>query len=392
MAAKQGMNPGSARTAAGSMQAQVNALSDIASALSATWNAGNNPSAYGIVPGEPTIAPWSLSNVNSARVNLVNAQNAANGLLQRIESEAAAQEAASGNDPLLDAWNAAHGAYTTFSDYRKPLSWSRGLLELPMAAMMAFSQGKGTMWKYGLNPKNWSILPAVADADALRAFSRSSSTPRFIRGMYTAASNLKYQNYLDPDFIHTTARHKASTVAAWADRFHIGNPTVLKNVKSAAAGLGKGLGVLGVASSGYTLATGISGAMDGDVTSEDKWAIADGAVGVITGIGSFAPPPVGLVFAGVGAAYSAGRWLFGEDENGKTGIQKTGEFFEGAAGFVGDSAKNINNFANDVQDNVNEAVADGVQNAANTVTNAAKTVANGAEAVGDFVEDIWPPW
>lgn len=74
------------------------------------------------------------------------------------------------------------------------------------------------------------------------------------------------------------------------------------------ARIGKGFGVLGVGVGVLNMATGVNGMLDGDVSSDDRWALADGVAGTITSIGSFAPPPAGQVFAGVGAAYTAGRW------------------------------------------------------------------------------------
>ena len=333
---KLGMDTGIARARRDAMQRQISALTVIANDLSTTYTAARNPQAYGIEPGEKSIAPWSMAALNSARIQLQGAESAASGLLQRIAGEANAQDAASGNDDFWAVPLAAYAGYQEFSGWRSWLSRPRTLLELPSAVRMAFTQG--SVWRTGLNPANWGLAGGRAGGSALKTFTLNTQTPRWIRSTYTSANNLKFQNYLDPDYLHTVGRH--ARTPAWLDKLHIANPGVVSGVKTAVAAAGKGFAVLGAVAGVVNIVEGVQ--------SGDGWQVADGIVGTITSIGSLAPPPVGLVFAGAGLAYTAGRWLFGADENGKTGIDKIGDFGKATGEVLGDVGKNVGNFVEDL--------------------------------------------
>ena len=342
--AKQGMDPELVRGKREAMQRQVDALTLIAADLLTTKSAADYPQNFGIEPGEKTVAPWSISSLTIARAQLIAAKSAAGQLLARLESEAAAQEDASGNDfanlggarPVIDSvrW------------WRNWISMPRSLFETPAALRMLWNQP--ALWRTVIQPSTWGLANTVKAGSALKDFTRTTKTPGWIRSSYQAASNLKWQNYLDPNFMHNSALH--AKPPAWTNALHVNNPGFISGAKTVAAGVGKGFGVLGVGMGVLNISTGIAGMADGDVSSDDAWALADGIVGTVTSIGSFAPPPAGLVFAGVGAAYTAGRWLFGEDGDGKTGIDKIGDFGKSAGA----------------------------------------AIADGAEAVGDFIKDPWP--
>jgi hypothetical protein len=343
---------------------QVNALSSIVADLAAANSAAHNPQAWGIVPPEMTVAPGSIGLIAAAKTQIVAVEAAVLELLQRIESEAASQDKASGGGianlggarPVIDSvrWT------------RNWVSMPRGLFETPAALRMLWKNP--ALWRTVVQPSQWGIRTAVAGSSALKTFTRTLSTPVWVRSSYQWASNLKFQNYIDPDFAHSRFLH--AKPPAWTNVFH--NAKWTAGAKSAAAGIGKGFGALGVGVGVLNLATGLSGMADGDVSSEDAWAVADGVVGTITSIGSFAPPPAGLVFAGVGAAYTAGRWLFGEGANGKTGIETIGGWGKSAGSAISDAS-----------DAVGGAVADGAKAVGGAV-------ADGAEAVGDLVDDVWP--
>lgn len=324
------------------MQRQVDALTAIVADLSATKSAADNPQNWGIEPGEMTVAPWSISSISTAQASIVAAKSAAAGLLGRLDGETAAQEDASGNNfanlggvrPVIDRvrW------------WRNWISMPRAAFEVPGALRMLWNQP--SLWRSVIQPGTWGLRNTAAAGTALKDFTRTTQTPGWIRSAYQSAANLKWQNYIDPSFMHGTGMRTAPP--AWTNALHINNPGFVAGAKTVASGVGKGFGVLGVGFGVLNIATGVTGMADGDVSSDDAWALADGIVGTITGIGSFAPPPAGLVFAGVGAAYTAGRWLFGEGENGKTGIEKIGDWGKSAGNAIGDGAKAVGNFVDDI--------------------------------------------
>ena len=352
---KQGMDPGAARAQRDSMRAQIDGLAAIVAELTSTNLAALNPAAWGIAPGEPTVAPWSIGSITAAQADLRSAESAARTLLQRITTEADAQEAASDNHfanlggarPIIDS----------VRGWRNVVAIPRSLFETPAALRML--RNNPALWNTLVQPKSWLIKNTIEAGAALRDFTRTSQTPGWVRTSFQQASNLKWQNYVDPAYRHGRGLHAAPP--KWTNLLHVNNPGFVTGAKTVAAGIGKGFGVLGVGVGVLDIATGVSGMSDGDVSSGDAWALADGVVGTITSIGSLAPPPAGLVFAGVGAAYTAGRWLFGADADGKTGVNKIVDFGNATAG--------------------------GVSNVASNVSGA---VSDGANAVGDFVEDVWP--
>lgn len=355
MNAKLGMDPGAALVASSSMRMQVDALTAIASDLLATSTAASLPQSYGIEPGDMVVAPWSISSLSSANNLIISAQSAATTLLQRIQIEADGQETASGND--FANLGGARGVIDSTRWWRNWIAMPRALFETPAALRMLASQP--ALWSALLHPGAWRLQNTLAAGSALRQFTRTTQTPGFVRSTYQWASNLKWQNYVDPNYMHGRGLHAAPP--AWTNALHIDNPGFVNGAKTVATGIGKGFGVLGAGVGVLNIASGVTGMMDGDVSSGDAWALADGIVGTVTSIGSLAPPPAGLVFAGVGAAYTAGRWLFGADANGNTGIDKIGDF-----------GKSVGNTVSDGAAAVGSAVSDG------------------AEAVGDLVDDVWP--
>jgi len=353
MNAKIGMAPGPARSTATSMQAQLNALDSIASELLSTNTAAHFPETHGIAKGEPTIAPWSMASVTGARTLLVNAHVSATELLARITAEADAQDAASSNE-----YEGSAPPVVTFlagiSSYRSLLTRPRGLLELP-AGVLAWKKTPGA-FRSAFRPMNY-ISPkyAVAQGSVVKGLIRSSPTPRWIKAGYVAASNLKVQNLMDPDFIHGMANHRAAP-PAFLDKLHVGANAV-KNLKLGAAVVGKGFSALSVVSGAFSLYDGLSG-------KGDTMDTVDGIVNIVTGIGSFAPPPVGLVFAGVGAAYNLGRFLFTGAEGDRP--------IDHVVSFGKDVAKNVGDFA------------------ANNVKNAANAVNAAADVAGKVLDKVWP--
>ena len=273
----------------------------------------------------------------------MGASSAASTLLARITAEAQAQEDASGN-----AWGAVTGTYGFLKDvswWRRFVSWPRTLLELPAAVRMLGMQGRSA-WATGFNLRNWWLGGSSAGGAALRQFTMNSQTPWWLRSMYVRGNNLKIQNLINPNYVSTVGRH--ARTPAWVSSLQVNNAGLVSRVGTAVSVAGKGFAVLGAVGGVVNIATGINGMMDGDVSSDDAWALADGVVGTVTSIGSLAPPPVGLVFAGVGLAYTAGRWLFGADENGKTGIDKIGDFGKATGEFLGDVGEGIGNVVEDL--------------------------------------------
>lgn len=360
-AGKLGMNTGVARATRDGMEGQLAALSDIASSLGVTHRAASSPESYGISTGDRTVAPWSIHSIAVAKSNLVNATSAAHTLLQRISTEANSQDEASSDDHLFGDTNSVKSWYKDISSARSWLTRPRSLLEIPASVYM-LAKNPGA-WRTGLNVANWGSAGALQGGTDLRNFTRSLTTPKWIRSMYQGASNLKFQNYADPQFLHSTGLH-SSPVGRWTDVFHAANPKVLSGIKMAATGIGKAFGVLGVGMGVYNIVDGVN--------KGDGWQVADGIVGTITSIGSFAPPPVGAVFAGVGLAYTAGRWLFGEDSSGKTGIDHIADFANGAGKFVGEAAQNY-------------------VKSVTTVATAAVHVATAAvDTAKKVIENLWP--
>ena len=361
MAQKQGMDPGVARASRDSMRVRIDLLTAIIEDLSATGSAARDPAGWGIEPGEPTIAPWSLGSVASAEASITGAEAAARVLLQRISSEADAQDAASAGDPIFGDSNSVRSVLDTAREH-----WERGtnpaaLISLPFALHLSLSPGVS---RWVINPRNWGPAGTVRGADLMAAAARrlrGTGWQGLLRGSYVAGSNIELQNLIDPDYVPSLGRHLSPTAGRWMNVLHVKNPRILSGMRTAISGAGKGFGVLGVVTSALDLGEGVAGMTDGDVSSEDAWGVADGAVGLITGIGSFAPPPVGTVFAAVGAGYSVGRWLFREDENGRTGIDKVGDLGRSAGSTVSTAAGVVGDAAGDA-----------------------------VESVGDFVEDVWP--
>ena len=341
-----GMDPGTAIIKRDAMQLQVNALSAIAADLLTTHSAAQNPQFYGIDAGERTVAPWSIHTISSARSAITGASAAASTLLTRLSSEAQAQQDASGDN----AWEAIRGPYGVLREvswWRRWVSWPRTLLELPAAIRMLRMQG-APAWGTGLLLRNWWLSGSSAGGEALRTFTMNRQTPYWIRSLYVAGNNLKIQNLVDPRYWPTPMLGRRVRLPAWSNALHIKDLSLVSKIGTTMTAVGKGFAVLGAIGGAVNLATGINGMMDGDVSSDDAWAVADGAVGLITSIGSLAPPPVGLVFAGAGLAYSAGRWLFGEDENGKTGLDHIGNAASNTVEFLGDATENVGDFVEDL--------------------------------------------
>jgi len=349
--AKQGMDPQLVQNTRESLQRQVDALATIASDLSTTRSAAQYPQNWGIEPGEMTVAPASIPSIATAKAHLAAAKAAAGTMLSRLDGETAAQEEASGNvvhefaSGIATGMGDVGGARPVVDSvrwWRNWISMPRSLFETPAALRMLWNQP--ALWRTVVQPGTWGIKNTLAAGSALKDFTRTSNTPRWIRGTYQAASNLKWQNYLDPAYLHTISAHKRPP--AWTNAFDITttNSKIVAGAKPVAAVIGKGFGVLGIGVGIASTASAVAGMTDGDITVDDGLALADGIIGTVTSIGSLAPPPAGLVFAGVGAAWTAGRWLFGEGEDGKTGIDKIGDFGKSAGTVIADSADAVGDF------------------------------------------------
>ncbi|TQL47559.1 hypothetical protein FB562_0624 [Homoserinimonas aerilata] len=342
-----GMDPGAARGIEGQMRSQLSALTTIVSDLTSTHSAASNPQLYGIESGERTVAPWSMGTLQDARLLVHGANTAAGALLDRISTEAAAQEAASANDvPFLGFVNDVRRTRTFL------LAGPRAWLQAPAA--IGLLRTLPWLGPSVVMPSTWFSMVEYRFGSALMSgYSAANTTNRFVRGLALTANAFKPDRILQ-GAAGLVGQGNASWVtssSSWLSR--------------AGAVAGKGFGVLGAGIGAYNLVNGIVGMTDGHVSDEDGWAVVDGAVGLITGIGSLAPPPVGVVFAAVGGAYALGRWMFGEDANGMTGID------------------HIGSFANDVGNNVSAAW--------NTTTQAvADVISDPVGAARDVIDNLWP--
>ena len=344
---KLGMDPGAARAKRDAMRLQVSALSTIADELAMTDTAARNPQAYGIESGERTVAPWSMGTLREARLLVRGANSAASSLLDRIEAEAAAQEAASANDvPFLDFVNDVRRTRTFL--LAGPRAWLQAPAAIGLLRTLPWLSPSAIM------PSTWFSMAEYRFGSALMSgYAGADSTNRFVRGLALGANAFKPDRILQgaANLIGQGNASWATNSASWLSR--------------AGAVAGKGFGVLGAGVGAYSLVSGIVGMTDGDISDEDQWAVVDGAVGLITGIGSLAPPPVGVVFAAVGGAYALGRWLWGEDGSGMTGID------------------HIGSLASDVGKNVSAA-----WNASTKVMQ--NVIADPVGTARDVIDSLWP--
>jgi len=344
---KLGMDTIAAREKREAMQMQIIELLGISTDLGATHRAASSPASHGIEPGEKTVAPWSVASVAAARTGIDNARSAAQDLLWRVTGEANAQDLASANDVFASA------------------KWWRNWATIPRNLLSAPAVFSSIITK----PKN------ALDIARLGPFSRQAYDfgSEYLKMTHTGA----YANpWLKKPLLaaNFTKPGDLASKAANLSFFNSSKPWIANSatmltkasgvLKTGAFVATKGFGVLGVGAGIYNI---VDGAKNGD-----GWQVADGVVGTITSLGSLAPPPVGLAFAAVGAAYTVGRWLFSEDGDGNTGIDH-----------IVNTGKAIGNFAAEAANNI----ATGHKVIANAVGDAGKAVADKAAEV---IDDLWP--
>jgi hypothetical protein len=315
---KLGMDTIAARGKREALQLQVVELLSITRDLGATHRAASSPSSFGIEPGEKTIAPWSIPSVNAAKVELESARSGALELINRLIGETNAQDLASANDVF------------------KAAKWTRNWATIPRNLL----QAPAVFHSIIKDPKNAVSLAR----DGLFSRAAYDAGNKYLTDTYTKPSMnpwlrkpFQAASFTKPGDLAL----KGANLPLFNDKgpWLKGTQSLLRNIapalKTGAFVASRGFGVLGIGS-------GVLGIIEGAQTG-DGWKLADGIVGTVTSLGSLVPPPIGVAFAAVGAAYTAGRWLFGEDENGDTGIDH-----------IVNTGKNIANVANDV----NKAVAD----------------------------------
>ena len=410
-----GLNPALASAKAASLHTQLPTIDHLISELTATHNAALHPHSYGIDPGETTIAPWSIGAVLSARNELSAARSVVAEMVQRIGVEIAAQQRTSGNAAGISgtavgavkpkpigkpkgASDAGGFDFGTILDVAGNIKEVRRLYSGPRAVLQ-FSAAWGRlvtapfMWRTLLHPTTWfSLTWYDTGRDFLSSYATNTKTNAFVRNTW------RWANAFKPDWVFEKAGTSIVTSVLSGTRWLEGASSLVKSGAAFISRLdvvvGKGAGILGAGVGAYDLVTGIIGLTDGDATSEDAWQTADGAVGLICGIGSLAPPPVGVVFAAVGGAYALGRFLFSPLEDGKTPLEHMGSFFT-------DVGSNIASFGTDVLHNYGAAVsttmhaaAEGVRVAAavvsTTVENVGKTVSNAIDTAGKVFDALWP--
>ena len=422
MSLSSGMDAAAVRALADQLAAQRSGLSGIASTLRDAQIAARHPAGYGIEPGDLTIAPWSIDNVGAAQGLLLSAESSISNLVDRLTAaineqlQASNADGAGGpgsvpglpvvpgipgtpgapvdpgfqwgqgqptvpGDPGYNWGNLPQDALTARSFW---LARPRALLDLPGAIYTMAKRGNlitaAPNWRAYLGPKY-----AVDAGSMMKAGIWQAGTPRVIQGTYLAASNLKFQNIMDPTFNHFGRPTTSPTGSAkWLDWAHLRGaddvlPTRIANLKLAGAVAGKGFAALGAVTGALQIADAIQG-------KGDAWTGLDGAVNLVTGIGSFLPPPVGLVFAGAGALYNVGRFLF----SGAPGERPADHI----ANFAKDTVKNIGNLATNHVKNTAAAVIGTVKFAGDVAENAGRTagvVANVAGKVaGRIIENVWP--
>ena len=310
---KMGMDLGAVRAKRDEMQAQISALMDIASQLNTTNRAAQNPAAFGIEPGEKTVSPMTTCFVGQASNELNRARTAATELFNTLNGEANAQELASMND--------------TFDSAKWWRSWAtipRNLLSGGAAFRAVLTNPAGSWAAASGGP----FSRAAYDAGGAFLKSSAAGARLPIRGAFNAASYTKPGDIADK----LSKLSRFDNGIGWVGKSKPLLENATKVLKTGTFVASKAFGVLGA---GFGIYNIVEGAKNGD-----GWQLADGIVGTVTSLGSLAPPPVGVAFAAVGAAYTAGRWLFGEDENGQTGIDKIATGVKEFGNFVGDVAKN----------------------------------------------------
>ena len=371
MAKNLGLDPAVVRAKLGGVSGQLGTLHSIANEVTITHRAALQPQNYGIEPGEKTVTPWSIASLAGAKADLVAAHAAAIDLVSRAVREVDFQVATSNSSSGI--------VVTAIGTVPKPPS------SVPPAVGPHYNPSGPSFFdlvqavrdfrtRFIAGPRNilqaaqairvWSAIPSIAKWSFVMPSTWLSvkeyrSMSDFFMGPTIGGANrftrVTYQmaNVFKADWWWTKGGNALlnTKVGQWLP----GTANVIKNganvLKNASIGVGKVFGVVGIGMSAYSLVDGIVGMTDGDVSSEDAWKVADGAVGLICGVGSLMPPPVGVVFAAVGGAYAIGRWLFGADESGKTGIDHISSFAQ-------DTAKNVTNFAKDTVNNAAKVIDD----------------------------------
>lgn len=370
MAKNLGLNPSQVRNQLGSVSGQLSTLHTLSNEVTITHRAALQPQNYGIEPGEKTVAPWSIASLAGAKADLVAAHSAAIDLVSRALREIDVQVATSNSysgvvvtgigttpKPPGSVPPAVSPQYTPsgpgFFDYVQAvrdfrtrfIAGPRNLLQVAQAIRVWAAIPHIANWSFVM-PSTWLSVKEYRSMSDFFMSPTIGGANRFTRVTYNMA------NVFKADWWWTKGGN--ALLNTKAGQWLPGTANVIKSganvLKNASIGVGKVFGVVGIGMSAYTLVDGIVGMTDGDITDEDAWAVADGAVGLICGVGSLMPPPVGVVFAAVGAAYSIGRWLFGEDGNGMTGIDHLSSFAQ-------DTAKNVSNVVNDTVNTASKVIS-----------------------------------
>jgi drug/metabolite transporter superfamily protein YnfA len=409
-----GLNPSAALAKSAAIKANLPTIDHLVWELTQTYNAALNPNSYGIDAGETTVAPWSVSTLLAARNELSAARSVVAEMADRIGAEVSAQQRVSGNASAIHGSAkgslmkpGATGSGVTPGqpfDISSVLDFLTGvrrvrtfafslpgaILQLPAAVTLLVKAP--SLWRYLTPPSTWFSLAAYAKGSKFLTDYANLSTNWFIRNGNRAAPYVKVDGLFNK--VGLAVLDHADEAAKWlpaATKFVTEGSAFLK---TAGVALGKGFGGLGAIMGGYNLGVGIAGAMDGEVSSEDAWAMADGAVGIVCGIGSLMPPPVGVVFAAVGGVYALGRFLFSPLDDGKTPMEHMGSFFTdvgtNVANFGADTAKNVAQAVNQAGQNVGAAVDAGIKTAQNAVKNTAKAIDDTLATAGKVFDAVWP--
>jgi hypothetical protein len=87
-----GMNPEAVRGTARDLAAQHARLDRLITKLGTLHRAAVSPDSFGIEPGSPTVAPWSVGEIAKARTQLISARSHVDALLSRLLDEVGGQE------------------------------------------------------------------------------------------------------------------------------------------------------------------------------------------------------------------------------------------------------------------------------------------------------------
>lgn len=369
-----GLNPQKVADNVALLNGYLAAIDGLITDITTTRSAATNPALYGRGPGDLTIAPWSRHNLTLAINDLNLLRNSHGALTVRAGTETGSQQTASGNsnsvhDSGFLAWLRNNSAYEVYSTARQArsflLSTPRSLLQLP-AATVNIARHPWTV-SMMMNPRTWfSTSWYGLGSEFLSYYATNPNTSRWIRGPFQAAGALRPSSWWSSagGRVLDWGLNRPPGGGAWLNQADDVIARGTRFISAADTWLGKGLGVFGAGVGAIQFGTGVAGWIeDGQLDSEDAWAMADGAVGMICGIGSLAPPPVGVVFAAVGGVYALSRWI---------GSGDAAEFFTGVGEWASDAWSNTTQFLGNVG------------------TQAVEGLGNAWDATTDFVSNLWP--